>query len=90
MQKVNLKNQLLDNEHLKECLLKEKLKDQSNDSETHRNKIDVKELIDELNAVALEWKSSKNMIECKCTTTFDAFNQKVRINYLEICQLLNP
>ncbi|XP_011497390.1 PREDICTED: myotubularin-related protein 6 isoform X2 [Ceratosolen solmsi marchali] len=65
----------LDNEYLKECPLKEKLINIKNDTNS-RNKEEIKELVSELNVIALEWKSSRNMSECKCATTFDAFNKK--------------
>ncbi|KAJ8681848.1 hypothetical protein QAD02_017640 [Eretmocerus hayati] len=37
---------------------------------------ELKEIVCELNSLALEWKSLKNFSECKCATTFDAFNRK--------------
>lgn len=66
----------LDDDYLKECLLKENLTNLISDPDS-RNNLEIKELISELNSVALEWKSSKNLSECKCSTTFDAFNKKV-------------
>lgn len=77
-----LKNKL-DNEHLKECL-KEKLTKITSEADG-TNRIEMKELGKELNGVALEWKSSRNMSECKCSTTFDAFNKKV--NYVQIFKI---
>ena len=40
-------------------------------------KQEVKELIGDLNAVALDWSSSRDVEECRCSTSFDAFNKKV-------------
>ncbi|XP_032671406.1 myotubularin-related protein 6 isoform X2 [Odontomachus brunneus] len=39
-------------------------------------KLKTNQLENELRTVALEWKSSRNMEECGCSTTFDAFNKK--------------
>ncbi|OXU28235.1 hypothetical protein TSAR_009646 [Trichomalopsis sarcophagae] len=41
-----------------------------------KSKMELRQLIIELSAISLEWKSSRNMSECKCGTTFDAFNIK--------------
>lgn len=54
--------------------LKEKILNFTSDGQ---NTAEIKQLISDLNAVALEWKSSKNISECKCGTSFDAFNKKV-------------
>lgn len=67
----------LDSENLKQCL-KEKFNNFSNDTADSRRKSDIEQLINELKAVSLEWKLSRNMSECKCGTTFDAFNKKVQ------------
>lgn len=48
-----------------------------NHDEKMKAKLKVSQLENELKTVALEWKSSRNIEECGCSTTFDAFNKKV-------------
>lgn len=50
-----------------------------NDDEKTKTKLKANQLENELKTVALEWKSSRNMEECGCSTTFDAFNKKVHL-----------
>ena len=61
--------------------MKEKLTNHTTDTDS-KYKIEMKQLISELNSIALEWKSSRNKSECKCETLFDAFNKKV--NHIDI------
>lgn len=74
------------NECIKESLI-EKLANLSSNTDG-KNKLEMKQLISELNAIALEWKSSRNMSECKCGTTFDAFNNKVNLYNLRFFEML--
>lgn len=39
-------------------------------------KIKISQLQNELKTVSLDWKLFRNMEECVCSTTFDAFNKK--------------
>lgn len=59
--------------------LSETIIDSANHDEKAKLKMKVNQLENELKTVALDWKSSRNMEECGCSTTFDAFNKKVRI-----------
>ncbi|XP_058791089.1 myotubularin-related protein 6 [Phymastichus coffea] len=65
----------LDYENLKKSF-KDKLNDFANNTEDEKNKSDIEQLINEIKVISLEWKLSRNMNECKCGTTFDAFNKK--------------
>lgn len=47
-----------------------------NNDEKMKNKEQASQIENELKTVAIEWKSSRNMEECTCSTTFDAFNRK--------------
>ncbi|CAB0035156.1 unnamed protein product [Trichogramma brassicae] len=64
-----------DIENVKSNPVEDKIKQLTSDTMS-KNKLDIKELVTELNAVALEWKSIKSINDCKCGTTFDAFNKK--------------
>lgn len=44
-------------------------------------KIKISQLQNELKTVSLDWKLFRNMEECVCSTTFDAFNKKVNVYY---------
>lgn len=44
-------------------------------------KIKISQLQNELKTVSLDWKLFRNMEECACSTTFDAFNKKVNVYY---------
>lgn len=57
--------------------LSETIIDSANHEERAKLKMSVNQLENELRTVALDWKSSQNMEECACSTTFDAFNKKV-------------
>lgn len=50
----------------------------TSNEENINDKFNIAGLINELNAIALDWNSSRNIVECKCGTNFDAFNKQVR------------
>lgn len=60
-----------------ETLPKAIIENTANHDEKAKVKLRITQLENELKTVALEWKSSRNMEECGCSTTFDAFNNKV-------------
>lgn len=62
---------------MKEPLSETIIENTANHDEKARAKLKASQLENELKTVALEWKSSRNMEECGCSTTFDAFNKKV-------------
>lgn len=65
---------------MKETLSESIIENTANqDEKLKANKLKANKLESELKTVALEWKSSRNMEECGCSTTFDAFNKKVRL-----------
>lgn len=64
-----------DNKYVKESL-SETIKENANHEENMKNKQKISQLENELKTVAIEWKSSRNMEECNCSTIFDAFNRK--------------
>lgn len=63
---------------MKETLSETIIENTANHDEKTGAKLKVNQLENELKTVALEWKSSRNMEECGCSTTFDAFNKKVQ------------
>lgn len=71
----------LDNKFM-ETLPKAIIENTANHDEKTRVKLKANQLENELKTVALEWKSSRNMEECGCSTTFDAFNKKVKFDNL--------
>lgn len=40
------------------------------------------QLTDEMDSVALEWKTLRNVYECICSTPFDHFSRKVCVVYI--------
>jgi len=64
---------------MKESLSGTIIEHTTNHEEKTRTKLKTNQLENELKTVALEWKSSRNMEECGCSTTFDAFNKKVQL-----------
>lgn len=40
------------------------------------------QLTDEMDSVALEWKTLRNVYECICSTPFDHFSRKVCVHIL--------
>lgn len=65
-----------DNKFMKDSLSETIIENTANHDEKTKAKLKVNQLENELKTVALEWKSSRNMEECGCSTTFDAFNKK--------------
>ncbi|EZA54228.1 hypothetical protein DMN91_000584 [Ooceraea biroi] len=65
-----------DNKFMKETLSETIIENTANHDEKLKAKLKTNQLENELKTVALEWKSSRNMEECGCSTTFDAFNKK--------------
>lgn len=65
-----------DNKFMKETLSETIIENATNHDEKMKAKLKVNQLENELKTVALEWKSSRNIEECGCSTTFDAFNRK--------------
>ncbi|XP_011137852.1 myotubularin-related protein 6 [Harpegnathos saltator] len=59
-----------------ETLPKTIIENTANHDEKMKAKLKMNQLENELKTVALDWKSSRNMEECGCSTTFDAFNKK--------------
>lgn len=77
VQKKNIQGKhKFDNKYVKETL-SETIKENVNHDEKMKNKEKASQIENELKTVAIEWKSSRNMEECTCSTTFDAFNRKV-------------
>lgn len=72
---------------MKDSLSETIIENTTNHDEKTRVKLKAKQLENELKTVALEWKSSRNMEECGCSTTFDAFNKKVQLTSV-LCKLL--
>lgn len=68
-----------DNKFMKDSLSETIIENTANHDEKTKAKLKVNQLENELKTVALEWKSSRNMEECGCSTTFDAFNKKVQL-----------
>lgn len=66
-----------DNKSMKETLSESIIENTTNHNEKAKSKLKANQLESELKTVALEWKPSRNMEECGCSTTFDAFNKKV-------------
>jgi len=66
-----------DTKFTKESLSENIIENTANHDEKTRGKLKANQLENELKTVALEWKSSRNIEECGCSTTFDAFNKKV-------------
>jgi len=66
-----------DNKFMKETLSETIIENTTNHDEKLKAKLKTNQVENELKTVALEWKSSRNMEECGCSTTFDAFNKKV-------------
>ena len=66
-----------DNKFMKETLSETIIENTTNHDEKTKAKLKRSQLENELKTIALEWKSSRNMEECGCFTTFDAFNKKV-------------
>lgn len=62
---------------MKDSLSETIIENTANHDEKARAKLKMNQLENELKAVALEWKSSRNMEECGCCTIFDAFDKKV-------------
>ncbi|XP_014211423.1 myotubularin-related protein 6 [Copidosoma floridanum] len=73
--KSSLSKQKLNNDYSKENTFKELITIFARDP-NNKSKTEIQQLVAELNSVSLEWKSSKNRVECKCATTFDAFNKQ--------------
>lgn len=67
---------------MKETLSETIIENTTNHDEKIKAKLKVSQLENELKTVALEWKSSRNIEECGCSTTFDAFNKKVYLTKL--------
>ncbi|KAG7212570.1 hypothetical protein KM043_012869 [Ampulex compressa] len=65
-----------DNKFTKETMSETLIGNTANHEDRMKNKLKASQLENELKTVALEWKSSRNMDECTCSTTFDAFNRK--------------
>lgn len=76
---------------MKESLSESIIENTTNHDEKTRTKLKANQLENELKTVALEWKSSRDMEECGCCTTFDAFNKKVQLTNVP-CKLkqFNP
>ncbi|XP_046747737.1 myotubularin-related protein 6 isoform X1 [Diprion similis] len=67
----------LDNKFSKESLSEKIIRNSANVQEiSNRTNISTNQLEKELKSVALDWKSSRNIEECVCSTTFDTFNKK--------------
>lgn len=70
--------------------LSETIIENTNHEERSMCKLKINQLQNELKTVALDWKLFRNMEECTCSTTFDAFNKKVNLNiYLRILFRIN-
>lgn len=83
VQKINIQGKhKFDNKYVKESL-SETIKENVNHDEKMKDKEKASQIENELKTVAIEWKSSRNMEECTCSTTFDAFNRKVCIRVNE-------
>lgn len=64
---------------MKDSLSETIIENTANHDEKTKAKLRANQVENELKTVALEWKSSRNMEECGCSTTFDAFNKKVQL-----------
>lgn len=64
--------------------LSEKIINEGGDEDTFNEMLKTNQLEDEIKAVALEWKSSRNISECTCSITFDVFNRKVCFLFLSL------
>lgn len=73
-----------DNKFMKETLSETIIENTTNHDEKMKAKLKVNQLENELKTVALEWKSSRNIEECGCSTTFDAFNKKVYLANIDL------
>lgn len=71
-----------DNKFAKDPLSEAIIENTGNNEEKSKAKLKISQLESELKTVALDWKSSRNMEDCSCSTTFDAFNRKVNISAL--------
>lgn len=67
----------LDNKFSKEPLSEKIMGNTDSNEEINKTSITTDQLERELKSVALDWKSSRNIEECACSTTFDTFNKKV-------------
>ncbi|XP_017763624.1 PREDICTED: myotubularin-related protein 6 isoform X2 [Eufriesea mexicana] len=65
-----------DNKFTKDSLSETIIENTPNHEEKAKCKLKINELQNELKTVALDWKLFRNMEECVCSTTFDAFNRK--------------
>ncbi|XP_076180105.1 myotubularin related protein 6 [Ptiloglossa arizonensis] len=77
IQKKGVQGKLkFDNKFSKDPLSETIIENTTNHEEKLKNKIKINQLENELKTVALDWKSARNMDECACSTTFDAFNRQ--------------
>lgn len=80
-QKKGIQGKLkFDNKFSKDPLSETIIENTTNNDEKNKSKLKISQLESELKTVALDWKSSQNIEECTCSTTFDAFNTKVNIS----------
>lgn len=49
----------------------------------HSHDITIEDLTEELESIALDWKSVRTATECPCSTPLDFSSFKVRLQYLE-------
>ncbi|KAI4497148.1 hypothetical protein M0802_007632 [Mischocyttarus mexicanus] len=65
-----------DNKYVKESLSETIEENLTHNEKMMKNIEKISQIDNELKTVAIEWKSSRNMEECSCSTNFDAFNSK--------------
>ncbi|XP_012287282.1 myotubularin-related protein 6 isoform X2 [Orussus abietinus] len=65
-----------DMKYNKNCLSEKIIENSANEEEMDNKMLKASQLDEEMKTIALEWKSSRDMEECVCSTPFSAFNKK--------------